>query len=86
MFFINLFLESLFLVTITTCLTKYKTMKKTDEKTGSQVNMSESMIDLLLNILETSKSKEDKTLAKKELRRLALGSLETHSMPLQATA
>lgn len=54
-------------------------MKKSIDQ--NQFNMSEHMIDLLLNILETSKSKDDKNLAKKELRRLAIASLQTDSQP-----
>ena len=45
-------------------------MKKQEAENGGMI--SEQMIDLLLNILETSKSKEDKQLAKKELRWIAL--------------
>jgi len=45
-------------------------MKKQEAENGSTI--SEQMIDLLLNILESSKSKEDKQLAKKELRWIAL--------------
>jgi hypothetical protein len=55
-------------------------MKKTTDQ--NQISMSENMIDLLLNILETSKSKEDKNLAKKELRKLALASLQTDAQPM----
>ena len=45
-------------------------MKKQETENGGTI--SEQMIDLLLNILESSKSKEDKQLAKKELRWIAL--------------
>jgi len=45
-------------------------MKKQETENGGTI--SAQMIDLLLNILESSKSKEDKQLAKKELRWIAL--------------
>ena len=45
-------------------------MKKQEAENGS--TLSPGMIDLLLNILESSKSKEDKQLAKQELRKIAL--------------
>ena len=43
-----------------------------NQETDNGGTISEQMIDLLLNILESSKSKEDKQLAKKELRWIAL--------------
>jgi len=49
-------------------------MKKQETENGGTI--SEHMVDLLLNILEGSKSKEDKQLAKKELRLLALRGVE----------
>ncbi len=45
-------------------------MKNQETENGGTI--SAQMIDLLLNILESSKSKEDKQLAKKELRWIAL--------------
>ena len=43
-------------------------------------NMSTGMVDLLLNILENPKgAKEDKQLARGELRRMALDSIEGNS-------
>ena len=49
-------------------------MKNQETENGGAI--SEHMVDLLLNILESSKSKEDKQLAKKELRLLALRGVE----------
>lgn len=43
-----------------------------EKKEEVTTTMTDGIVDLLLNTLENSKNKEDKGLAKKELRKLAL--------------
>lgn len=43
-----------------------------EKKEEVATTMTDGIVDLLLNTLENSKNKEDKGLAKKELRKLAL--------------